>query len=243
MAEIQITETKNKRTAVADGEIFYSNGTSEKIEYGTAEIAVRAYMANNDVVRAVLPESVEKINDSAFFHCLNLESVTLPESISEICFSAFSNCTSLKSIRLPSFLKKIGSFAFGSTPITEIYIPDTVEEIESYAFFSCVELKKIYLPASVKIIDDSAFSHCTVAAVYYAGSEADWYGINAETVYNSAPSEIFSSADIHFNCTREQYETAKAPEVRSTEAKKEEVQKAQNNIFKTIKSFLQKNKS
>ena len=235
MAEIRIIETKNKRAPLSDGEIIYSDGRTEKLEYGITEIAEKAYMDKSDIIRVVLPESLEKINDSAFFHCLNLESVTLPEGISEICFSAFSHCAALKDPLLPNSLQKISSFSFSCTSITELAIPDGIEEIECYAFFHCTELKKVYIPASITTFDTSAFKDCNVKDVYYGGSAEDWARINPKNAYFPNSTDAFVYDNIHYNSSREDYEAG------ITKKEEAEAPKAQPSIFQTIKNFL-KNK-
>jgi hypothetical protein len=231
MDTINIIETKNKRTLIKDGKIVYKSGKEDTLEYGISEIAEQAYMANDDIIRAVLPDSVEKICDSAFFHCQNLESVTLPETLTEIGFSAFSHCSVLKSIELPFGITKIPSFGFSCTPLEEISVPDGVEEIDSYAFFHCTELKKIILPASLKIIDDSAFKDCLMLSeVYYAGSRQDFHMIYINGVGFISPENIFGTAKIHYSGEAESV----------AQEKTSEPTPAKSGIFGAIKNILRK---
>ena len=219
MDNTAIIETKNKRASLADGEIIYRNGLTEKIEYGITEIEEKTYSANDDIVCVVLPESVTKICQHAFFHCTNLKSITLPDSVEEICFGAFSHCASMTSIKLPNGITKIPSFCFSPIPITEITIPESVEEIDSFAFFHCMELKKIYLPKGIKIINDTAFLNCILSDVYYNGSKDDWEQRHYEKL-----NDIFAGAKIYYNGTAEE-KTKTAP---------------QNGLFQSIKNLFGK---
>jgi len=67
---------------------------------------------------SLIPDTVQKINDLAFYSCSMLEKIILPEALTEIGVSAFEKCESL----------------------TEIELPDSVTKIGGRAFFSCINL-------------------------------------------------------------------------------------------------------
>ena len=89
----------------------------------------------NSVLRLIIPETFEKIEDGMLSHIEELKSVVLPKSIKKITKEMFYGCKNLE----------------------EIYIPNSVEEICDNAFSKCDKLKLVFLPSSVTKISDSFF--------------------------------------------------------------------------------------
>ena len=58
--------------------------------------------------------SVTSINDSAFFGCSDLTSITIPDGVTSIGDSAFWHCSSLTSITIPDSVTSIGEKAFNN---------------------------------------------------------------------------------------------------------------------------------
>lgn len=54
-----------------------------------------------DLKTIVLPDTIERIEEEAFYECDLLEDVELPNGLSFIGYAAFDNCTSLDAITLP----------------------------------------------------------------------------------------------------------------------------------------------
>ena len=72
----------------------------------------------------------ETIGNSAFLNT-DIAGVTLPDTVKRIDGSAFSGCLNMTSIILPESLESIGNYAFLSTPLTELNIPANVTDIGS----------------------------------------------------------------------------------------------------------------
>ena len=105
---------------------------------------------------------VTKINDSAFYNCTSLESITLPESLTSIDNSAFSGCTSLKSVTLPENLTSLSNSVFsGCTSLESVTLPESLTSIGSYTFYGCTSLKSVTLPENLTSIGNYAFHKCT----------------------------------------------------------------------------------
>ena len=96
-----------------------------------------------------------------------IKSVIIPNSVKKIGDSAFYNCTSLKSIIIPNSVEKIGWYTFESClSLESVIIPDSVEEIGYGAFYNCKSLKSIIIPNSVEIIRNFTFSYCPNLTIY-----------------------------------------------------------------------------
>lgn len=128
----------------------------------------------------VIPEGVERIDNSAFYNCQNLTSVTIPEGVTDIGVEAFLMCVNLTDVTLPDSLIDIGQGAFISCySIKEIVIPDGVMRIRTSAFASCTSLVSVTIPESVVSIEYSAFYNCKSLAsvtiptsIFFIGDEA-----------------------------------------------------------------------
>ena len=84
-------------------------------------------------------EGTEKIGNSAFTFCTEMQSVTLPESLKEIGDLAFYDCEKL----------------------TSVYIPDSVETIGQLTFSGCKSLHQITLPRGLKEFNVNVFENIT----------------------------------------------------------------------------------
>ena len=96
------------------------------IAEGTTEIAHHAYYKNTNFTQVVIPSSVTRIANCAFYRS-NLKSVTIPGSVKTIEHEAFRFC-----------------------PLKEIIIEEGCEEIGSMACYSSEKDAVITLPESVK---------------------------------------------------------------------------------------------
>ena len=122
------------------------------------------YKNGNDyeeLIDAVIPDSVTSIGKNAFCGYKGLKSVTLPDGLTAINESAFSGCSELKEINMPSQLRYIGANAFNSTAITTVVLPEYVREILSGAFAGCSSLTNITIPYGVTTMGDRVFSGCS----------------------------------------------------------------------------------
>ncbi len=73
------------------------------------------------ITKLVIPDTVTKIKNYAFYNCNAITEVALPESLTLIGGYAFYNCSSLTSITIPSGVTSIGAGAFNNcTSLAEI---------------------------------------------------------------------------------------------------------------------------
>ncbi|MBO5333772.1 MAG: leucine-rich repeat protein [Clostridia bacterium] len=126
----------------------------------------------------VIPDTVTKIADNAFYACENLTGVTIPDSVTTIGERTFYYCTNLESV----------------------IIPDGVTTINYYTFGACWNLFSVTIPSSVTTIDENAFSSCeylgsVYGTVFYSGTAKDWSEISIDANGN----EPLLSATIVYN--------------------------------------------
>jgi len=110
----------------------------------------------------VVPDSVVRIGDSAFFGCSGITSVVARGSIQSIGSWAFEGCTSLESVVLGPNMRDISSGAFfGCVAIKKMDIPEGTRTIDSRAFSGCSGMRWINLPDTLVNIGKWAFEGCT----------------------------------------------------------------------------------
>jgi hypothetical protein len=129
--------------------------------------------------------SVTSIDQTAFYGCTGLTSVTIPRTITSIGVNAFYNCSGLTSVTFNADSctmtgsifygdTNITNFTFGNsvryiptmlcyelTGLTSVTIPNSVISIGQYAFYGCSGLTSITIPNSVTSIGGAAFHGCS----------------------------------------------------------------------------------
>ena len=127
-------------------------------------ITIGRYLGTDSTV--VIPESVgglpvTAIGGRAFYVNRTLTSVVIPESVTRIDESAFLGCASLTSVDIPSRVNRISSFAFAQChALPNITIHNSVISIDLCAFLACSSLTNVTIPASVNSIGIKAFASC-----------------------------------------------------------------------------------
>ena len=91
-------------------------------------IGTRAFYGDKKLTSIIIPDTVEKIKDEAFYNSA-LASVVLSKNLEEIGMNAFRACA-LHQVELPKSLKTIGDRAFvGNYAIRELTIPYNVSYV------------------------------------------------------------------------------------------------------------------
>ena len=137
------------------GTAFVDNSELSKITFseGLKEIRGASYsspsaFSGTSIKSVVLPKSLEKIGDGAFYDLKGLADISIPENVTSIGNEAFYN-TGLTSIDLPANLKTIGRYAFSGTKLKKVVLPSQVETIGDHAF-SIESLESVHIPKSLK---------------------------------------------------------------------------------------------
>ena len=127
---------------------------------GITRLEGGALAGEGDIIRAVLPDTIEFIGEEVFSGCMKLEEVVLPPKVTELHASVFAACESLHAVILPENLTMIGEGAFlGCTALHQIRLPDSLREIRELAFWGSA-LEEITVGENVTLVGDSAFYGC-----------------------------------------------------------------------------------
>lgn len=135
----------------------------------------------------VIPDQVNRIEESTFLGCENLKKVTFGKNVTFIGDGAFAQCKALKTIKLPKNLKEIDNSAFVATSLKEVAIPDSVVKIGRSVFDKNVKLKK---PAYLKKIKDGSVYYEARATVKVPGKKAVTYKASRITKIKAKTSKV-----------------------------------------------------
>ncbi|HOC32725.1 MAG TPA: leucine-rich repeat protein [Ruminococcus flavefaciens] len=153
-------------------------GETYTVPEGVKRIKRNAFL-NCKIKKVILPESLEEIEDYAFYNAASLESVEFNEGLRVIGMSAFSGCD-LRSVKLPESLKKIEEYAFeDNTELSEITIPENVSKLDS-PFGGCLSLKEI----TIKRADKKAFSNLA-SSMELGDDETEYLGLFDTYMFDS----------------------------------------------------------
>lgn len=117
---------------------------------------------------------VTKIGENAFSNSsYSLSSISIPNSVTRIEASAFESCSYLDDIIIPDNVTFIGNGAFAMcTSLTAITIPDNVQTIGERAFRQCWNLTSIHIGNAVSTIGTNAFGDCS-SLEHFTGKYAE----------------------------------------------------------------------
>ncbi len=136
----------------------------------TVEKIGESAFAGAGISELALPESVEEIGDYAFCRCEKLEKAALPKAVGSLGEHLFEDCSKLVEATLPESLTVIPAYMFTRCTLLEsVVLPAEVESIGEYAFSVCNSLRHIDLPKSVKTVSDSAFNMARLEEIILPG--------------------------------------------------------------------------
>ena len=142
-----------------------SNTTFDSRENCNAIIETETNTLIAGCQRTIIPNSITRIGDFAFYNCFSLTSITIPNSVINIGNNAFRSCSSLASITIPNSVTSIGQETFcDCSSLTSVTIGNSVKNIGGAAFFNCTKLTSITIPQGVTTIGVSAFHCCSSLA-------------------------------------------------------------------------------
>jgi len=139
-----------------------------------------AFNGCGSLTGVIIPDSVISIGDSAFKDCGSLTSVIIPDSVISIEAFTFNGCGNLTGVNISDNVTGIGKSAFSNcSSLTNVIIPDSVTNIDNYAFFNCSSLINVIIPDNVTNIGEYAFDDCNSLTGVVIGNKVETIKKNA----------------------------------------------------------------
>ena len=147
-----------------------------------------AFYCASCLTSLTIPNSVNSIDSYAFFNCSGLTSITIGDSVTSIGKSAFSGCSGLTSLIIGNSVNSIGDSTFsGCNSLTSLTLGNSITSIGIAAFMSCSSLMTLTIGNFVTSIGRQAFDGCGgLNAVYYTGDIEQWSRIQFDE-YSANP--------------------------------------------------------
>ena len=167
----------SQEKAILPGGLFQEIGTfvlsttRENLEElvvpeGVRVLRKEAFHFCKSLKRVTLPDSLEIIEDSAFYGCKSLEELVVPEGVRVLRKNAFCICESLKRVTLPDSLEIIEDSAFyGCKSLETVALGKGLRKVEDYAFSGCEFLKDVRFPEGLREIGSSSFRGCGIEKI------------------------------------------------------------------------------
>ncbi len=108
----------------------------------------------------VIEKPVLLIQDNVLIECIdkNVKSITIPDSVDKLNRSAFSNCSLLEEINFPPKLRTIeNNCFFGCSSLKKLELPEGLVEINHDIISYCYTLTSLTLPSTLRAIKGFGF--------------------------------------------------------------------------------------
>lgn len=115
------------------------------------------FMNWNHVGDLVIPQSIDTIEQGAFYNCDNIETININNKY--IGSEVFAGCDRLAQVVISNSVHNIGVRAFANCDSLTLVTINT-QHIGQSAFANCDRLSQVFFGDSVQTIGDSAFSNC-----------------------------------------------------------------------------------
>jgi hypothetical protein len=118
--------------------------TINGVLFNKSATALHTCPAGNTRTTYTIPNSVTRVENSAFYDCYRLTTISIPNTVTYLGEGIFMYCEGLTSITIPSSITTIsaGTFAFCNN-LPSIIIPSSITAIGSYTFTGCTKLTQI----------------------------------------------------------------------------------------------------
>ena len=113
------------------------------------------------LVSVMIPDTVEELEEGAFYGCPDLKTVKGMKNVKIIGEDAFNKCTALSTVEGLGAVTTICDYAFRNCEsLTSLTGFRELKVIKTRAFEGCKNLKSISMIDTVQVMDDDAFSGC-----------------------------------------------------------------------------------
>lgn len=150
-----------KKVEVSSSNVFYTS--KDGILYDKTGTILVKCPVNYYKDEVVIPEGVKKIAEAAFISC-HIKSVKFPDSLDLIEDRAFFCCDELESIDFGNSIFSIGGMYSESAfsyckSLKHVTFPPQIKDIGERAFFGCNNLSSVTFNEGLLFIGESAFSN------------------------------------------------------------------------------------
>ena len=120
-------------------------------------------------------------------HPILMKKIYIPNTVERIEESAFEGCRQLEQIVFQenSRLERIGKRAFAGCPLVCLDLPEGLKTIEEGAFVTCSELTEITIPTTLQQIGDDAFRYAKALDVVRIKDLEKWCEIDFFSQYSN----------------------------------------------------------
>ena len=122
---------------------------------------------HNNIKSVKFPDSLKKIEEAAFFQCIDLTDIQFGNGLQCIEKAAFTSCMVLEKIVFPDSLRIIGSQAFmNCSRLKHVVFNEGLLVIEPSAFYACTELNEFVLPKSLRVVGDESLQYARKVTIH-----------------------------------------------------------------------------
>ncbi len=113
------------------------------------------------IVSVNIPDSIEEIEEGAFYLSENIKEITIPDSVKKLGPRVFAWCNGLEKINWGTGVTAIPDYCFNHcVSLAEITIPDCITSIGLRSFSYCEKLEEVKISAEVQNVGDRSFEEC-----------------------------------------------------------------------------------
>ena len=141
---------------------FYRSGLKKiNLEKSKVTKLERQCFHSCELETIILPETLNKIGELAFWSCHELTRVVVPDSLQRLGDDCFVECSSLKVLDLSDTkVEIIPDTCFAGSGLETVLFPRRLKRLGNGVFESCHFLKEVEVPELVTHIGNKAFSNC-----------------------------------------------------------------------------------
>lgn len=153
----------NKFLCTKDGKLLLQGINTENvvIPESVEDIDEYAFYSLSEI-KTVNLGNAKRVGESAFYNCRQITDIDFGTALETVENTAFMYCSGLKEIVFPSTFRRIANKqAFlGCMALEKLVFNEGVEEIGDAAFLLCTALKEVYVPGSVSKMGSGVFGNC-----------------------------------------------------------------------------------
>ncbi len=163
-------------------------GNSKKTSYdipNTVEsIEDYAFYWSDRLKEVNMGSNVKSIGNWAFYYCENIKAIDLPATLTDIGEEAFYYCHSLETVEIPELVTTINAGTFSTCKgLTSVKIGNSVTSIGEEAFSYCTSLKTVEIGSGVESIGELAFYDCTSMESFVVSEDNQYYSSDEYGVF------------------------------------------------------------